>query len=68
MEVQSMIAQPLQLERYREIEDVAKKSVAKMLDALKGHNQKELAPFLRNCKSLNELKEVNNALRELSLQ
>jgi hypothetical protein len=38
------------------------------LDDLKRHDEKELAPFLRNCKSFNELKEINNALRELSLQ
>ena len=68
MEVQSIIAQPLQLERSREIEDAAKKSVAKLLDDLKKNDQKELAPFLRSCKSLNELKEVNKALRELSLK
>ena len=68
MEVQSAIAQPVPSERYRQIEDAAKKSVAKMLDELKRHDQKELAPFLRNCKSLNELKEINNALRKLSLQ
>jgi hypothetical protein len=68
MEVQSMIAQPLQFERYKEIEEVAKKSVAKMLDVLKGHGEKELVPFLRSCKSLNELKEINHALRELSLE
>jgi len=68
MEVQSTIGQPLQLEKYKEIEDVAKKSVAKMLDVLKRRGEKELGPFLRNCKSLNELKEINNALRELSLE
>jgi len=68
LEVQSIVAQPLPLERYKEIEDVAKGSVTKMLDALKRHDEKELAPFLRNCKSLNELKEINNALRELSLE
>jgi len=68
MEVQSVIAQPLRLERYKEIEDAAEKSVAKMLDVLKRHGQKELVPFLRNCKSFNELKEINNALRELSLE
>lgn len=66
LEVQSAIAQPLPLERQREIEDAAKKSVAKMLDELKKHDQKELAPFLRDCKSLNDVKEINNALRKLS--
>jgi hypothetical protein len=68
LEVQAAIAQPLPLEREREIEDAAKKSVAKMLDELKKHDQKELAPFLRNCKSLNDLKEIDNALRKLSVQ
>jgi hypothetical protein len=68
LEVQSTIAQPLQLERYKEIEEGAKKSVAKKLDVMKRNGEKELAPFLRSCKTLNELKEVNNALRELSLE
>jgi hypothetical protein len=66
MEVQSTIAHPLQLERFKEIEEGAKKSVAKMLDVMKRNGEKELAPFFRSCKSLNELKEINNALRELS--
>ncbi|MGO8914058.1 MAG: hypothetical protein ACLQDM_32725 [Bradyrhizobium sp.] len=68
MEVQSTIAQQLSLEKYKEIVDVAKNSVAKMLDDLKRHDEKELAPFLRNCKSFNDLKGINNAIRELSLQ
>ena len=68
LEVQSAIAQPLRSERQREIEDAAKKTAAKMLDELKKHDQKELAPFLRDCKSLNDVKEINNALRKLSLQ
>ena len=68
LEVQSTIAQPLQLERYKEIEEGAKKSVAKMLDVIKKNGEKELAPFFKSCKSLNELKEVNAALRQLSLE
>jgi hypothetical protein len=68
MEVQSMIAQPLPSERYKEIEVGAQKSVAKMLDVLKRHGEKELTAFFRNCKSLNELKEIKNALRELSVE
>jgi hypothetical protein len=68
LEVQSTIAQPLQLERYKEIEEGAKKSVARMLDVMKRNGEKELAPFFRSCKSLNELKEINNAVRDLSLE
>jgi hypothetical protein len=68
LEVQSTIAQPLQLERYKEIEEGAKKSVARMLDVMKRNGEKELAPFFKSCKSLNELKEVNNAVRDLSLE
>ena len=67
-EIQSAIARPLEQQRYKEIVDLAKSSVAKMLDQLKKHDQKELAPFLRSCKSLNELKEMNKALRELPAQ
>jgi len=68
LEVESTIAQPLPLEKYNEIVDAAKKSVAKMSDDLKGHREKELVPFLRSCKSLNDVKEIKNALRELSSQ
>ena len=68
MEVQSVIAEPLQLDRYKEIMDLAKTPVAKLLNDLKKHDEKELAPFLKNCKSFNEVKEINNAVRELSLK
>jgi hypothetical protein len=68
LEVEAVIAQPLSSERYNVIVDAAKKSVAKMSEVLKRHGEKELVPFLKNCKSLNEVKEINNALRELSLQ
>jgi hypothetical protein len=68
LEVESAIAQPLPSDRYNEVIDAAKKSVAKMSDDLKGHREKELAPFLKSCKALNEVKEIKNALRELLLQ
>jgi hypothetical protein len=68
LEVESTIAQPLPSERYNQVIDAAKKSVAKMSDDLKQHREKELVPFLKSCKSLNDLKEIKNALRELSLQ
>ncbi len=68
LEVKSVIAQPLPSDRYNDVIDAAKKSVAKMSDELKKHHEKELLPFLKNCKSLNEVKEIKNAFREISLQ
>src|SRR5579863_9677366 len=68
LEVESTIAQPLPSDRYNQVIDAAKKSVAKMSDDLKGHREKELVPFLRSCKSLNDGKEIKDALRQLSSQ
>jgi len=68
LEVESSIAQPLPSDRYNQVIDAAKKSVAKMSDDLKGHREKELVPFLRSCKSLNDVKEIKDALRQLSSQ
>ena len=62
------IAKPLQSEKRLEIEQDARKSVALMLRTVKEQGTKEVAPLLKNCKALNDLKEVKNALRELSAQ
>jgi hypothetical protein len=68
MEVESTVAKPLQSQKRLEIEEAARKSVAVMLRAIKAQGNKEVAPLLRNCKALNDLKELKNALRELSLR
>jgi len=68
MEVESTIAKPLQTEKRLEIEEAARKSVAMMLRAMNVQGDKEVGPLLRNCKALNDLKEIKNALRKLSLQ
>ena len=68
MEVESTIAKPLQSEKRLEIEEAARKSVAMMLRAIHVQGDKEVGPLLRNCKALNDLREIKNALRELSLQ
>jgi hypothetical protein len=68
MEVEAAIAEPLQPERRLEIEQAARKSVAVMLRALNVQGDKEVGPLLKNCKALNDLKAIKNALRELSLQ
>jgi hypothetical protein len=68
MEVESTIARPLQSKRRIEIEGAAQKSVAMMLGAISVQGDKEVGPLLRKCKALNDLKEIKNALRELSLQ
>ena len=66
MEIESTIAKPLQSEKRLELEEAARKSVAIMLRAMKEQGDKEVGPLLRNCKALNDLKEIKNALRELS--
>ncbi len=68
MEIESTIAKPLQPEKRLEIEEAARKSVAMKLRATKVDGYKEVGPLLRSCKALNDLKEIKNALRELSLQ
>ena len=67
MEIESTIAKPLQSEKRLELEEAARKSVAMMLRAIKEKGDKEVRPLLKNCKALNELKEIKNALGELSL-
>jgi len=68
MEVESTIAKPLQSQKRLEIEGVARNSVALMLRAIKVQGDKEVGPLLRNCKALNDLREIKNALRELPLR
>jgi hypothetical protein len=68
MEVESTTAKPLQSEKRLEIEEAARKSVAMILRAMKAQGNKHVALLLKNCKALNDLKEIKNALRELSVQ
>jgi hypothetical protein len=70
MEIESTVAKPLQSEKRLEIEEAARKSVAAMLRALNAQRDKdkEVGPLLRNCKAINDTKEIKNAVRELSLQ
>jgi hypothetical protein len=68
MEVEWAIAKPLQNEKRLEIEEDARKSVALILRTVKGQGTKEVSPLLKNCKALNDLNEMKNALRELSAQ
>jgi hypothetical protein len=68
MEIEGAISKPLQNDRRLEIEQGAQRTVALMLRALKaqGDKDKEVAPLLRSCKALNDLREIRSALRELS--
>ena len=69
MEIESTIARPLQNEKRLELEQDALKSVGVRLRALKAQNDnKEASAFLRSCKSLNDVREINNAVREISRQ
>jgi hypothetical protein len=68
MRVESTIAKPLQSERRLELEEAARRSVAMKMRAIKQQGDKEVGPLLKNCKALNDLREIKNALRELSLQ
>ena len=70
MQIESAIANPLQSEKRLEIEEAARNSVALMLRTLNAQRDKdkEVGPFLRNCKALNDIREIKNAVRELSRQ
>ncbi len=68
MEVESTIAKPFQREKRLEIEEAARRSVAVMLRAMKEQGDKQVGPLLKSCKALNDVKEIKNALRELSLK
>jgi hypothetical protein len=68
MEVESKIAKPLQSGKRLELEEAARRSVALMLRAIKAQGEKEVGPLLKSCKALNDVREIKNALRELSLQ
>jgi len=68
MEIEARISGPLQSEKRLGIEETARSSVATMLRALKAQGDKEVGPLLKSCKSFNDVKEVNNALQELSRQ
>jgi hypothetical protein len=64
-EIEWTIAKPLQSAKRLEIEESARRSVALMLRTVKAEGTKEVGPLLRNCKALNDVKEIKNALREL---
>jgi hypothetical protein len=70
MEIESTVAKPLQSEKRLELEEDARKSVAVMLRALNAQRDKdkEVGALLKNCKALNDTKEIKNAVRELSRQ
>ena len=69
MEIESTIAKPFQNEKRLELEQDALKSVGVRLRALKAQNDnKEASAFLKSCKSLNDVREINNAVREISRQ
>ena len=64
-EVEATIAKPLQKEKRLELEKAAYESSALKLRALKMIGDKEVGPLLKNCKALNDVREIKNALREL---
>jgi hypothetical protein len=66
MEIEATIAKPLQSAKRLELEQAAQVSVAVMLRAVKAQGDKEVGPLLKNCKALNDFREINNAVRELA--
>ena len=58
MKVESAISKPLQSEKRLEIEEAARRSVAMKMRAIKEQGDKEVGPLLKNCKALNDLKEM----------
>jgi hypothetical protein len=68
MEIEATLAKPLQSEKRIELEETARKTVALMLRTVKAQGNKEVGPLVKKCKAINDLKEIKNALQELSLQ
>jgi hypothetical protein len=69
MEVEATIAKPLQSQKRLELEEAARYSVALKLRAIKAQGgDKEVGSLLKNCKALNDLKEIKKALQELPAQ
>jgi hypothetical protein len=68
VEVEVAIAKPLEKAKRLELEESARRSVAVMVRTVKTEGSKEVAPLLKSCKALNDVKEIKNALRELSRQ
>lgn len=68
MEIEATLAKPLQSEKRLELENAARTSVALMLRTVKAQGNKEVGPLLKNCKALNDFREIKNALQELSQQ
>lgn len=65
MEIESSIARPLEKAKRLQLEEAARISVATKLRSMGLHGDKEVAPLLKHCKAINDLKEIKNALREL---
>ncbi len=65
MEIESSLAQPLQQAKRLELEEAARISVAMKLRSMGLHGDKEVGPLLKQCKAINDLKEIKNALQEL---
>ena len=68
MEIESRISGPLQPEKRLVLEEAARSSVAIMLRSVKAQGDKAVSPLLKSCKSFNDVREVNNALQEISRQ
>jgi hypothetical protein len=68
MEIESTIAKPLQSEKRVELEEAARRTVALLLRTVKAQGDKEVGPLVKKCKAINDLKEIKNALQELSFQ
>ena len=68
MEIESTIAKPLQSEKRLELEETARRTVALLLRTVKAQGDKEVGPLVKKCKTINDLKEIKNALQELSSQ
>jgi hypothetical protein len=65
MEVESTIAKPLESQKRVALEEAARKSVALTLRTVQAQGDKEVAPLLKSCKALNDVRQIKNALREL---
>ena len=64
-EVEAAIGKPLENAKRLELEGAARVSVALIMRGIKTQGDKEAGPLVKNCKALNDVTKIKNALQEL---
>ena len=64
-DVEALIGKPLEKAVRLGLEETAQKSVALLLRGVKSQGDKQIGPLIKNCRALNNVTEIKNALQEL---